>query len=379
MQQRIEWELVTDDQRLAELCQQWRKLSALALDTEFIRINTFYPIAGVIQVGDGSRAFLLDPLQLTEWRPFVELLESPDILKLLHSGSEDLVLFQHFFNCLPSPLFDTQKAAAFLGYGYSISYLNLVRDLTNVELVKTETRSDWLKRPLLEEQCTYAALDVAYLHAIHQQLAQRLADKNLVEPARQEFAQMLRVTRKIEEPSNWSEMYLQMGAAWRLTAQQLGALKLLAEWREIEARRRDKPRPWVARDTDLISIAEQMPQDREAVKNIEGLTRSLYHQDADVLVELIQRSEPVAEETVQAMDSQPLTPAQRQLLRQLQKGVRSIAKQTGIAEELLGRKKQLVALLRLNGSQSGGALQWPDEVNHWQRDLLAAELTPVLQ
>lgn len=378
MQQRIEWELVTDDQRLAELCQQWRKLPALALDTEFIRINTFYPLAGVIQVGDGASAYLLDPLELTQWQPFIELLENPDILKLLHSCSEDLVLFQHFFNCLPSPLFDTQKAAAFLGYGYSISYLNLVRELAGIELVKTETRSDWLKRPLLEEQCRYAALDVAYLHVIHEQLAQRLAEKNLVEPARQEFAHMLEVTRKIEDEANWSELYLQMGAAWRLTPPQLGALQLMSEWREVEARRRDKPRPWVARDTDLIAIAENMPADRDALKKIDGLTRSLYHQDADALVALVRRSEPVPEQIVQGMDSQPLTPAQRQLLKQLQRGVRNIAQHTGIAEELLGRKKQLVTLLRLNAAKTSKTVLWPDEVNDWQRELLEPELAPVL-
>lgn len=378
MQQRTEWELVTDDQRLAELCLQWRELPALALDTEFIRINTFYPIAGLIQVGDGTTAYLLDPLELTQWQPFIELLENPDILKLLHSGSEDLVLFQHFFNCLPSPLFDTQKAAAFLGYGFSISYLNLVRELAGIELVKTETRSDWLKRPLLEEQCTYAALDVAYLHVIHQQLARRLVEENLVEPARQEFAHMLEVTRKIEDDSKWSEMYLQMGAAWRLTASQLGALKLMSEWREVEARRRNKPRPWVARDADLIAIAEQMPTHRDALKTIDGLTRSLYHQDADALVALVACSEPVAEDTIQAMDSQPLTPSQRQLLKQLQRGVRNIAQHTGIAEELLGRKKQLVTLLRLNRPQVNDTVQWPKEVNDWQRELLEPELAPVL-
>src|SRR5690554_675458 len=139
MQQRVEWELVTDDHRLAELCERWRHATALALDTEFIRINTFYPIAGVIQVSDGSEVVLLDAVKLTQWDPFAALLQNPAILKLLHSGSEDLVLFQHFFGCLPEPLFDTQKAAGFVGHGYSISYQNLVRELIGVELIKARS------------------------------------------------------------------------------------------------------------------------------------------------------------------------------------------------------------------------------------------------
>jgi len=378
MQQRIESELVTEDQRLADLCKQWRQVPALALDTEFIRVNTFYPIPGVIQVGDGAAVYLLDPLVLTQWQPFIELLESPDILKLLHSSSEDLVLFQHFFNCLPTPLFDTQEAAAFVGYGFSISYLNLVRELTGVELVKTETRSDWLKRPLLEEQCSYAVLDVAYLHAIHEHLARQLAERNLEEPAREEFARMLDVTRKIEEKSNWSELYLQMGAAWRLNSRQLGALKQLCEWREYEARRRNKPRPWVARDADLIAIAQAMPTSRDALKKIDGLSRNLYQQDAEALVARVKSSEMVAQEVVDGLDGQPLTSAQRQRLRGLQRGVRQVAQRTGIAEELLARKKQLIALLRLNTADEATAVRWPGELNGWQRDLLESELAPLL-
>lgn len=378
MQPGIESELVTDDQRLAQLCEQWRSVKALALDTEFIRVSTFYPIAGVIQVGDGDAVYLLDPLELTQWQPFVELLQDPGILKLLHSGSEDLVLFQHFFNCLPAPLFDTQKAAAFLGYGFSISYLNLVRELVGIELVKAETRSDWLKRPLLEEQCIYAALDVAYLHAIHEQLAQRLAERDLEQPAAHEFARMLQVTERIEDQSQWPELYRHMGAAWRLNAQQLGALKLLSEWREREARKRDKPRPWVARDADLISIAEVRPASKDALKKIEGLSRNLYHQDADALLDLVRRSEPVPQAVVDGLDGQPLTLTQRPLLRRLQRGVRQVSERTGIAEELLARKKQLITLLRMNEGRARASLDWPEDIANWQQHLLHSELQPIL-
>lgn len=190
---------------------------------------------------------------------------------------------------------------------------------------------------------------------------------------------MLEITRRIEDPANWAVMYLQMGAAWRLDARQLGALQLLSEWREIEARRRDKPRPWVARDSDLIAIAQALPDSREALKRIEGLTRSLYHQDADAMVSSVKRSEPVPDDVISAMDSQPLSPAQRQLLKKLQQGVRRVAAATGIAEELLGRKRQLIALLRLNQNNQDSSLRWPVDMNSWQRQMLEPELAPVFQ
>ena len=159
---------IVDDAELAKACAYLQRASVLALDTEFVRTNTFYPKPGLIQIGDGQRIFLLDPLTLTQWQPFLDLLADQQITKVLHSGSEDLVLLQHTFGQLPEPMFDTQKAAAFLGYGANLSYLNIVKELIGVELEKGETRSDWCARPLSERQLHYAALDVHYLPSIYE-------------------------------------------------------------------------------------------------------------------------------------------------------------------------------------------------------------------
>ncbi len=376
-------ELVTDNDRLAQLCERWQTLSSLALDTEFIRVSTFYPRAGLIQVGDGDDCYLLDPLSINVWQPFIDILMAEDIVKIMHSCSEDLVVFKYFYDCLPGPIFDTQKAAAFLGHGYSISYLNLVRLFAGVELSKGETRSDWLKRPLSANQIKYAALDVAYLPRLYQELSAALEREGKSEYLREECERMRQITLAAENPDTWPDLYLSMGAAWRLNARQLGALRDLSLWRERVSRQRDKPRSWIARDADLIVLAQKLPADRQELSQVPDLNRNIYQQDADALLAIVQNSEPVSEAIASNLEGAPMSQPQRAMLKRCQQAVRSVAEQTGIAEELLARKKQLITLMHLNRhatpvADGDGVLQWPDELSGWQRALLAAPLSPII-
>ncbi|MBC54092.1 MAG: ribonuclease D [Gammaproteobacteria bacterium] len=373
-------ELVVDNARLAQLCELWRTLPSLALDTEFIRVSTFYPRAGLIQVGDGDGCYLLDPLSLDAWQPFIDILMAADIVKIMHSCSEDLVVFKYFYDCMPGPIFDTQKAAGFLGHGYSISYLNLVLHITGVELSKGETRSDWLKRPLSANQIKYAALDVAYLPRLYQELSAALAHEGKLDYLREECERMRQVSLATENPDNWPELYRSMGAAWRLNARQLGALRQMSIWREQVSRQRDKPRAWIARDADLITLAQKLPADRQALTQLPDLNRNIYQQDADALLAAIADSEPVAAAIADNLEGAPMSQTQRAVLKRCQQAVRAVAAQTGIAEELLARKKQLITLMHLNqpSSRDDNELRWPEDLAGWQRTLLATPLAPII-
>ena len=373
-------EFVTDNQRLAELCELWKTRDKIALDTEFMRVSTFYPIAGLIQVGDLADQYLLDPLTLTEWDAFVDLLQAESVIKILHSCSEDLVLFHHMFGCVPTPLFDTQRAAGFLGFGFSISYLNLVFQLKGITLEKGETRSDWLQRPLSEQQLRYAALDVAYLADIFVELQQRLQQKDYLRWFEDDCRLLTLVAGQAEDSNSWQNLYQSMGAAWRLNRHQLGALKLLCVWREQKARSRNKPRSWVARDADLITLAEKMPTDKSALTQLKELSRNLYQQDAEEILALIANSSPVTAAEAAQVDGLPLTQPQRQLLKRCQRQVEHLSTATGIAAELLARKRQLVSLLHLNSTRvAGQPLAWPESLEQsWQRPLLTPALESVL-
>ncbi len=151
----IHW--IRDDDSLALHCAQWQSLPFVALDTEFMRVDTFYPIAALLQIGDGKSAWLIDPLLINDWRPLSALLENPAVIKVVHACSEDLEVLLRLTGSLPVPLFDTQLAAAYLNLGFSMGYSRLVQEVLNIDLPKGETRSDWLQRPLSETQISYAA------------------------------------------------------------------------------------------------------------------------------------------------------------------------------------------------------------------------------
>lgn len=365
-------ELVVDNNRLKQLCELWCTKELLAIDTEFMRVSTFYPKAGLIQVGDNGNNFLLDPLALTDWQPFIDILVNPGICKVIHSCSEDLVLFYSQFKCAPSPLFDTQRAAAFLGFGFSLSYQNLVLKLMDTVLEKSETRSDWLQRPLSSDQIKYAALDVAHLPALFRILNQRLQQQGFLQYFNTDCEQLSQVAKNAEDEAGWAEIYLGMGASWRLDRAQLGVLKHLCIWRENIARVRDKPRTWIARDADMIELAEKRPMDRASLGQIKELSRNLYQQDASTILGIIADSQPVSVQDAERVDGLPLTQEQRHLLKRCQHQIEKLANATGIAAELLARKKQLVQLIHLNAAEGRGAeILWPKGLEFsWQRPLI---------
>jgi ribonuclease D len=370
-----EHSLVGDNEALRRLCENWRKTPILALDTEFIRVDTFHPRLGLIQVCDGEGTFLLDPMTITHWEPLQEILESPDVLKSLHSCSEDLVVFKEFFGRVPRPLFDTQRAAAFLGFGFSISYQNLVKEILGFEISKDQTRSDWLQRPLSAEQRAYAALDVACMPQMTAYLQSRLAETGRSAWAEQEFEQMVLNASIESDAEDWHQYYLGLGMSWRMNSQQLATLQRLCAWRERVARSKNKPRSWIARDADLIALAERRPACLADLHRIADLPRQLQQRFAqDVLRVIVAPHE--GELPVPQLVDQPLTNAQRAVLKRLQEKVAEIAGALGIAPEVLARKKQLLELL--HETRAAGQLVWPLQMQGWRCEVLRTEFAEIL-
>lgn len=367
---------VTDNAVLATLCDYWQRLPLIALDTEFVRVDTFYSRIGLIQVGDGVKNYLLDPLVLSEWAGFVALLRNTNVTKVIHSCSEDLVVFKDFFKQLPTPLFDSQRAAAFLGFGYSISYQNLVKEILDIEVRKDQTRSDWTRRPLTDEQRNYAALDVAYLPAITQYLKDKLVETKRSEWAENEFAQMLTAATPEADAASWHDYYLSLGGAWRLNALQLAALQRLCEWREQQARGRNKPRSWIAKDTELLAIATALPQKMSALATIVDLPRPLLNRDGEDILALIKAPQKGSAPRPE-LTEQPLSTEMRKSLKLCQGVVRQFAERLGIAPELLARKRQLVPLI--NAAHIGPDFEWPASLAGWRRSLLEDSMRAALR
>ncbi len=369
----IETQWVLDDAHLARLCAEWRQLPYVAVDTEFMRVDTFYPIAALLQVGDGRCAYLIDPLQITDWSAFAGLLEDDSVVKVLHACSEDLEVLWRLTGSLPTPLFDTQLAAGYLNIGFSMGYSRLVQSVLNIELPKGETRSDWLQRPLSEMQERYAAEDAQHLAELYEALLPKLSDEKrawVVEDGAELVANLQRET----DPD---EAYREVKQAWRLKPKQLAVLRVLTGWRERQARARNQPRNRVLREHSLWPLARYQPTDLVSLARIDDMHPRTVRQDGEALLELIRTAAATPEQDWPEPLPEPLPLEASGLLKKLRAVGQREAQAMDIAPELMLRKKVLEALLK--SGYPDGPYSLPDSLRGWRRERMGQALLDVVE
>jgi ribonuclease D len=366
----IHW--IRDDASLAQHCADWQRLPFVAVDTEFMRVDTFYPIAGLLQVSEGERAYLIDPLLIEDWTPFSALLQNPAVVKVLHACSEDLEVFLRLTDSLPAPLFDTQLAAAYLNLGFSMGYSRLVQTVLNIELPKGETRSDWLQRPLSETQVSYAAEDVLHLAEVYTALQAQLSpEKNAW--VLEDGAELVLNLRREVDPN---EVYREAKLAWKLSRAQLAVLRELCAWREREARARNQPRNRVIREHSLWPIARNQPDNLVALARIDDMHPKTIRRDGETLLKLIKDAAATpAAEWPEALP-EPLPLEASALLKKLRAIGQREGERLNIAAEIMLRKKTLEALLKTG--YPNGPYQLPDSLRGWRRELMGQALLDCL-
>lgn len=213
----------------------------LALDTEFIRTQTFFAELGLVQLAGGEHIGLVDPLVPELIPALAKLIADPELIKIVHSASEDLEVIAHALGVVPAPLFDTQIAAVLCGYEQPPSYQKLVAQELGLNLDKQATRTDWLKRPLDLEQLRYAAEDVVHLEALFQRLDERLESLGRRGWMAEECMRALEKSRQPLDPYP----HLKMRGAERMTPPQQQRLWRLLHWRDREALARNRPKRWI--------------------------------------------------------------------------------------------------------------------------------------
>ena len=336
-------ELVTDAARLKELCAKWQTLDAIALDTEFVRTNTFYANLGLVQIYDGEQARLLDPLQPGMQAPLAAILADASVVKVLHSCSEDIQILQAYCGIDIVNVFDTQMAAAMCGFGFSLSYQKLVDAICSVQLPKDATRSDWTQRPLADAQLDYAALDVIYLLDVYQQLRTQLESKQRLAWLQEDSAKQLQQVQADVVPS---ELYLKVKVAWQLEPRELHILRELCIWRERQATQRNKPRSWIVSDTAFVALAKQQPTAPDELNTIDDLSSHVIKRYGKHLLAIVERCVADAAEQYPSALPKPLGRGQNSLLKKLKALVRNKAEQLDVAPEVIARKKDYEQLLR---------------------------------
>jgi len=350
---------VSDPRQLEGITGQ-NDTGALALDTEFIRERTFYPKLALVQLrADQGDELLIDPLAVREAGALRAVLEGP-ALKLMHSPSEDLQALMRGWGVLPTPIFDTQLAAALIGLGAGKSYQALIEELLGIHLEKGETRSDWLQRPLTASQRHYAAEDVRHLHAAHERLDTRLAELGRRDWLAQDCARMVQNAR---EDGFDPQPHLSSRSAQRMDRDGQMRLRRLLLWREQIARDRDLPRSWVL-DNELVVVLAQNPLSRSRFDALLDQHPRAPRRSRDALWDELSR-DPGPDETDIPLVSAP-DPSLRGPLKALQAIVARHAAELDIPEGLLCARRHLEHLLERRA--------WPTALDGWRADILKPEL-----
>lgn len=356
---------IDDDATLKTQCENWLATRLIAVDTEFMRVNTYYPIAALIQVNDGLSNFLIDPLKITDWRPLAEVLSSEQVIKAFHACGEDLDVFNHLVGCLPAKLFDTQVAAALLGIGAGMGYGNLVKHCLQVELPKGETRSNWLARPLSEAQLRYAALDVDYLFELANVLEGQLKERNREPWLYEDCLGLIANYKNNLDPASG---FYKSNNTWRLKPKQRVAAKAFFEWRENTARSKNIPRSRILKDAQIFDVLMRQAQTLPALKALGLHDGAIRKFGREIIAITATDYLPGNEDSVQ----KPLTKLQRERIKELKTFVSNVANDNAISTEVLVRKAEYQSIARATESSVSDVACLTAATQGWRHQFFTA-------
>ncbi|MEN1728837.1 MAG: ribonuclease D [Pseudomonadota bacterium] len=337
---------------LESLAAHWEDQAVIGLDTEFVRERTFFPRPGLIQLYDGQSISLIDPIGRDAHNELSHLMKNQLVTKVFHSVGEDLEIMQLVCGAVPEPLFDTQIAAAMLGFPLQLRYEVLVKDCFGAELEGGQARSDWCKRPLAAHLLKYAASDVAWLIELQQTLSESLKQCQRLSWLEEDCQRLVNASRDGDQRLP----LLRVKGGGQLKPQGLAWLNELSAWRDRKARSRDLPRSFILKDDVLIEIADSAARDAglQALNRLHPKDRRRH---GESLEELLNMSPP--EPLPRPAELERLDNDQRQQLKAAQARVRSLAEELQVDPALIASKRELTKLLF--GTPPAWASGWRSE------------------
>lgn len=361
---------VDDDDTLNALCESIKDSPLLAVDTEFMRERTYYARLCLIQVATTDVTAIIDPLAVKDLKPLESLLTDERILKVFHAGQQDLEIFFQRMGQTVRPVFDTQIAATLAGFPQQVSYRMLVSDCVGVELDKSDTYTDWARRPLSATQIEYALNDVRYLPAIYSRLVAELQDAGRMAWLEPDFERLIDPATFTVNPET---TFLKTKKASSLNRRQLGVLQKIAAWREHEAQKRDVPRRWVLTDESLVEIARRAPLNIEQLMSIRGVKDKLPKAVCPQLIAVIAESLALEDSELPGNCKRRRRPAEVDGVVELMAAlVRVRAKEHNVATTSLASREDIEALAA--GDRDGTPL-----LQGWRRTLVGDELLQLLE
>lgn len=338
--------MIDTSKSLAALADRVLQAQCVALDTEFVWEQTYYPSLGIVQVGlPGEEPSLIDVPAIKDMAPLGRVLSDPKIVKILHDAQQDLTILRRATGCFPRNIFDTRTAAGFVGLSSSTSLAALTHEILHVQLPKTETRTNWLQRPLSSKQIEYAMDDVRYLPALYDELMAKATELDRQAWLTEELSRYNNPDLYTENDEK--EQFRRIKGSGRLSPRKQSLLRELAMWREEEARRRNRPRPWVLSDECLVELAKRKPKSMPELGSIKGLGEKEKHRYGKMIFQAIEKGLNVPQDVLPQVpepsrDDEGLS-ARVDLVLAYMKG-KSMAQ--GIDHALIATRADITALVR---------------------------------
>lgn len=363
----MQYQLIQTQVQLNTFVEQIQNKPILAIDTEFMRRRTLYPEVALIQVFDGEHLALIDPLAELSLFDFWQVLKDPAVLKVLHSPSEDIEVFQKYAGFVPAPLFDTQFALQLLGEGNCMGFALMVKTLLGIEIDKSESRTNWLQRPLTTKQLDYAAADTFHLLPCFELIIDRINKADLFEIVLDE-SELIANKRAFQTPDEL--LYKDIKNAWQLRPHELAVLKELAIWRRNKAIRKNLALNFVLKEHNMTEIAKRGPSSLNSLRQIPGVESIEVNRSGVEILKCIEKAKAIAvDEHPQVLKRLIDFPNYKQTAKDIKQKITKVAKANNIPEDVLASKKQVNQLIswnwKLTAEQKKTHIK-PDLLSSWR-------------
>lgn len=342
---------IDSNSKLAEVVDLIKRAKIVALDTEFQRETTYYPILSLVQVAVEGKIFLIDVLQKLDLTDFFALIADKNIIKIFHSCTQDLQIFHYYSNLLPQNIFDTQIMGNFCEFGFNLGYSEIVEKLFAQKLNKNQQRSDWCRRPLSSHQLEYAALDVVFLQGIYEIFLDKLAQEQKISWLMEEMDIFIKKSLFKKDEATYKDFTFR-----NKTAVEASQMRLLALLREKWAQIVNIPKRHLLKDEEI----EKMVAERFCNKN---LPLEMQDEIAQIL--------DCQEEVIRPVPGIYMSERQRILFAKAKIAVEKIARENHVKEQFLLTTMDLKTIICQKNSLE-------KVLFGWRYDLLAEELKSII-
>lgn len=360
--------MITSENQLLDLIDKAKSTDAVAIDTEFIWTRTYYPHLGLIQIAlSDEDCYLIDPLAIEDLSLFGELLADQNVIKIFHDAPQDLAILHKATGRVPKNIFDTRLAAGFAGLPATLSLGNLIQELLDIKLPKTQTRTDWLKRPLDQKQIQYAMDDVRYLRAARIILINRIIGPEIKSWLQEELDLLNKP--QCYNGDNDNIRYQKIRGAKGLDRGRLAVFRELVQWRELEAKRLNRPRGHIIKDTVLLDIAKNKIVNLEQIREKTAISDKAAERWGSNIISAVHKGFNIPKSLRPTLDpSIRLNKKTTEILQKLNEFIQLKSKVQGIDHTLVGNGSELKKLVKsLNSSNKSPNLR---QMNGWRKIFL---------